>query len=211
MAVAPGPTGLGAVQAPMPLVFRQPEAALLDCSGQLMSDLSSVTQQIERAFADVDYPGDWCLVNSLEGEEPALLEREFKGRDDWRVLDAAFLDQAPDGYGSALSFFSDEAFHFYLPAYLIADLAGQLEHADPLFHLTHGLDRSSRGKKINPLRYGERTWADYARYRFSMFNARECAAIAAYLRSRRDKGDLTSMETEIIDQALERYWDARGR
>ena len=89
MAVAPGPTGLGAVQAPMPLVFRQPEAALLDCSGQLMSDLSSVTQQIERAFADVDYPGDWCLVNSLEGDrvrvamlvDPGLLRLAGRSED----------------------------------------------------------------------------------------------------------------------------------
>ena len=176
-----------------------------------MSDMPSVTQRIERAFADVGYPGDWCLVNSLEGEEPAMLEQEFKGRDDWRVLDAAFLDQAPDGFGSALSFFSDEAFHFYLPAYLIADLAGLLEHADPLFHLTHGLDRSSRAKKINPLRYGERTWSDYARYRFSVFNSEECSAIAAYLRARRDKGDLTGMEREMIDQALANYWDDRRR
>ncbi len=35
---------------------------------------------IREAFADVEYPGDWCLRDSDEGEEPALVEREFTGK-----------------------------------------------------------------------------------------------------------------------------------
>ena len=70
------------------------------------------------AFAAVEYPGDWCLRDSNEGDEPHLLEKEFAGKCDWRTLDPAFLDRAPGGYASALSFFSDEAFRFYLPAYI---------------------------------------------------------------------------------------------
>ena len=43
---------------------------------------------------------------------------------------STLIDRAPDGFGSALSFFSDEAFRFYLPAYLIADsVTAQLEDA----------------------------------------------------------------------------------
>ncbi|HJS06410.1 MAG TPA: hypothetical protein VJ809_02090, partial [Pirellulales bacterium] len=78
-----------------------------------MTTLELVRAEIEQAFSAVAYPGDWCLKNSNEGTEPFFLEREFKGKSDWRNLDAAFLDQAPDGFGTALSFFSDEAFHFY--------------------------------------------------------------------------------------------------
>jgi hypothetical protein len=171
-----------------------------------MSDLISVRAQIEAAFAAVEFPGDWCLVNSREGTEPLLLEREFKGMDDWHTLDPAFIDQAPDGFGTALSFFSDEAFHFYLPAYLLADLEGRLNQADPVFHLTHGLESTSRDEKINPRRYGERTWFDHARHKFAMFNGRERAAIARYLRTKRETGALTNLEKARIDEAFG-YWD----
>jgi len=164
---------------------------------------------IRKAFAGVEFPGDWCLVNSREGEEPHLLEQEFKGKSDWRVLDAAFLDRAPDGYGTALSFISDEAFHFFLPAYLLADLDARLRQANPVFHLTHGLDNSSRDQRINPRRYGERTWFEHARHKFAMFNAAEAAAISAYLGYKRNLDALTAPEKASIGEALANYWSAR--
>jgi Family of unknown function (DUF6714) len=171
-----------------------------------MSDLASMKAQIQEAFSAVEFPGDWCLIDSREGNEPFLLEQEFKGKDDWRSLDASFIDRAPDGFGTALSFFSDEAFHFYLPAYLLADLDGRLKQADPVFHLTHGLDRASRDEKINPRRYGERTWFEYARYKFAMFNSRERAAIVEYLSYKRESDALTELEKARIDEALGSYW-----
>jgi hypothetical protein len=171
-----------------------------------MTYLESVNADIFKAFAAVEFPGDWCLINSHEGNEPFLLEQEFKGKDNWRSLDASFIDQAPGGFGTALSFFSDEAFHFYLPAYLLADLDGRLKQADPVFHLTHGLDRVSRHEKINPRRYGERTWFEYARYKFAIFNGQERAAIAGYLKYKRDSETLAELEKVRIDDALGNYW-----
>ena len=163
---------------------------------------------IRSAFAAVEYPGDWCLRGSSEGNEPYLLEEQFKGKTDWAALEASFIDQAPAGYGSALSFFSDEAFHFYLPAYLIADVDGKLRQHDPAFHLTHGLDDVTRNAKINPGRYGERTWFDAKRYKFAMFSRAEAAAIVAYLKLRRDTDEINRSE---IDQALTSYWNGRAR
>lgn len=92
-----------------------------------MDSIDSLALRISNAFHAVRYPGDGNLAGSSYGEEPAALEREFRGRTDWRELEARFLDQAPDGWGSALSFFSARAFRFYLPAYLLADLHGELE------------------------------------------------------------------------------------
>jgi hypothetical protein len=172
-----------------------------------MQDKERVIQQISAAFAAVEYPGDWCLRDSNEGDEPYQVEEEFKGKTDWRVLDPKFLDQAPDGLASALSFFSDEAFHFYLPAYMIADIRGQLECADPLFRLTHGLDDSSRDGRINPRRYGQRTWFDYARYKFAIFDRAEAAAIVAYLTLKRESDEFAR---DTIDQALKNYWNERA-
>lgn len=169
---------------------------------------TGLKEKIQAAFSSVEYPGDWCLVNSREGSEPFLLEQEFKGRDDWCSLDAAFIDRAPDGFGTALSFFSDEAFHFYLAAYLLADIDGLLRQADPVFHLTHGLDARSRNERINPRRYGQRTWFDHARHKHAMFNVQERAAIAAYLVYKRDHSAATELERSRIDEALEGYWNA---
>jgi hypothetical protein len=171
-----------------------------------MSDLASIKAQILDAFDSVEFPGDWCLINSREGTEPFLLEQEFKGKVDWRDLDPSFIDQAPDGFGTALNFFSDEAFHFYLPAYLLADLDGLLKQADPVFYLTHGLERASREEKINPRRYGERTWFEHARHKFAIFNVRERAAIVGYLKHKRDTDALTELDQMRIDDAIGIYW-----
>ena len=172
-----------------------------------MHDKEAVATQIAQAFATVEYPGDWCLRASNEGDEPYLLEQEFKGKTDWQTLDPAFLDQAPGGFASALSFFSDEAFHFYLPAYLIADLRGQLDRTNPVYHLTHGLDDSSRSQRINPRRYGERTWFEHARHKFAVFTKGKAAAIVAYLNWKRDEDEF---EHQSIDEALTNYWRERA-
>jgi Family of unknown function (DUF6714) len=172
-----------------------------------MQDKEALAAQIDAAFAQAQYPGDQSLRGSREGDEPFLLEDEFKGKTDWRTLDPAFLDLAPDGYATALSFFSDEAFRFYLPAYLIADLRGQLQRVTPVFYLTHGLDEASRSVLINPRRYGDQTWRDYARQRFAAFSREEAQGIVAYLIWKRETD---WVERSNIDEALECYWSARA-
>ena len=169
--------------------------------------IEDAIEMINTAFSKVEYPGDWCLRGSNEGEEPYLLEQEFKGKDDWKILDPKFLDQAPDGFGSALSFFSDEAFHFYLPAYMIADLKNQLQNQDICYHLCYGLDDLSGKEKINPRRYGERTWYDAALYKFSMFNREEVNAIVSFLQVKKEDTDnIFVSEKYRIEQALINYW-----
>lgn len=164
--------------------------------------------QVSAAFARVPYPGDWCLAGSTEGDEPRLVAKAFEGKRSWKRLDPVFLDAAPDGFASALSFFSDEAFRFYLPAYLLADLAGALERVDPVFHLTYGLTAATRTKRVNARRYGERTLFDLARFKFSMFNAAQAAAIEAYLER---KADVDALARGEIGEALTSYWSGRAR
>ena len=171
--------------------------------------LARVEDEIRLAFDVVPSPPSWCLVNSREGEEPLLLETEFREVPDWRSLDRGVLDWAPDGYGTALSFFSDEAFLYYLPAYLLADLAGELEQVDVVFHLVHGLDARTRDQPVNPRRYGSRTWADHAAHKFSMLGASQVRAIVLYLEVK-----LASCESEMdrssISEALDNYWRPRA-
>ena len=179
-----------------------------------MKTADQIIAQIEAAFADVPYPGDWCHSRDGNGGprelfsdwEPDLVERDFLGKCDWRLLDADFLDLAPDGFGSALSFFSAASFRFYIPAYMIAELRGLLRCATPTFHLTHGLYEPGKGELINPRLYGNKTWFDYARERFSPFDKDQSHAVIAYLVwcAEADKFD-----REYIEPALDNYW--RGK
>lgn len=144
--------------------------------------------RIHAAFADVEPPPHWCIVESREGSEPGLVERAFAGKTDWRTLPAKFIDGAPDGYGSALSFFSDEAFRFFLPAYLVAHLRKELQQAEPVWQLSHGF--GDKGDQlINPRRYGARTMRDSALWRSSLFDAAQSACFADVLQLELESGE----------------------
>jgi len=142
------------------------------------------------------------LINSTEGDEPYLVEKEFKGKSDRSKLDPSFLDRAPDNFSTALNFFSPEAFRFYLPAYLIADLNGQLQEVDPTFHLCHGLYPASGSTKVNPARYGERTWGEKARYKWSMFNPAQLKAIRLYLDYKLEHDQVDY----FVEEAMIEFW-----
>ena len=167
-----------------------------------MPTKAAAIEAIDTAFESVKYPGDWCLKGSTEGDEPYLVEKEFKGMNDRSKLDPSFLDRAPDNFSTALHFFSPEAFRFYLPAYLKADLNGHLQVVDPTFHLCHGLYPASAFTKVNPARYGERTWGDEARYRWSMFNASQLKAIRLYLDYKLEHDQVDY----FVEEAMIAFW-----
>jgi len=175
-----------------------------------------VIDQIREAFAATPYPGDRFLQGTFEGFEPYQEVGAFIGKNDWRALDPTMLDS----HYCALSFFSESGFRFFLPAYLIADLRGQLLTADPLFHLWHGFatvlaevpvgqqifSRDSGGKRLlNPQRLGAMTWSDYARYRLSVFTREEAKAIVAYMTYKREQ-DTMGLDKSRINAALEEFW-----
>jgi hypothetical protein len=158
--------------------------------------------RIIQAFSDVEYPGNDKLTDSTYGDEPAALVQEFSAKTDWRQLDAKFLDQAPKGWGSALSFFSGTALRFYLPAYLIADVRGELKSVDPAFRLCSSLVPPGEKKKIAKIwgggTMGERVKADFARY-----DQHQMSVIVAYLRWKLESDDGANL---MIEQALNHYW-----
>ena len=143
--------------------------------------MTSLVRQISAAFDAVSYPGDDNLTDSSYGEEPEALAREFKGKHAWQALDDEFLNQAPEGWGTALSFFSPEAFRFYLPAYLLADIRGALDTSDPAVRLCMFVTPQAEGKRIATL-WGGGTMGEHARRTFSGFDCDQVRAIVAYLR-----------------------------
>jgi hypothetical protein len=182
------------------------QAARCGCGAFVIDDpLAVLRARIVTAFQETPSPVPSRLRGSDEGEEPFLLELEFRDVPDWRDLPASFLDRAPDGFGSALSFFSPEAFRYYLPAYLLADLEKQLVQADPAFVLCHAFADGMRDTPVNPGRYGDWTWAEAAGERFVTFTSVERAAIAAYLRYRVER-DVLGVDRVMIEQAVRSYW-----
>ncbi len=183
--------------------------------------LDAVVAAINDAFGTNEYPGDRWIVGSSEGCEPEDEVGPFRSYPDWRTPDAGFLD----GHYAALSFFSEAGFRFYLPAYLLADLADRLQTADPVFHLAQGfsdtsVDHDVGGRRFvirtggsqftNPRRYGASTFMDYARYRLSVFTREEAGAIVAYLEHVRER---PTRETDraAIAAALDAFWRDRAR
>jgi len=164
--------------------------------------MQSLISRIEQAFADVSYPGDEDLTDSTYGEEPAALVEAFRGKTDWRALSAEFLDQAPDGWGTALSFFSGNALRFYLPAYMIADIRGQLSVSDPAIRLCASLTPLGGMQKIAKF-WGGGTMGERARAEFAVYDAEKVSVIVDYLWW---KLESVGGHDEIIEQALENYW-----
>lgn len=185
-----------------------------------MARKDEILHKIRVAFGNNVYPGDAFLQGSTEGCEPYDEVTPFRGRTGWQGLEPDFLDT----HAGALSFFSEAGLRFFLPAFLIADIQGQLKAADPVISLTHGFSdaevkvtmndtdfvvRSGKSVFLNPLRYGAATFLDYLRYRFSIFTREEAQAIVAYLEYKRDV-DTPRPDRIRIEAALDEYWRARA-
>src|SRR5687767_12111921 len=119
---------------------------------------AEVIQLIENAWRDVEYPGDDRIFtpDSYDDED---ITNYFRGTT-WRGHDTAKLRAR----SSAFTFFTPEAFHYWLPAFLIAAVENP-EDADVL------------------LDYIPRSVSDgYASRRLLLFSQAQREALAAYLR-----------------------------
>lgn len=179
----------------------------------------TVTRAVISAFENNAYPGDDYLLGSRQGCEPFDEVLPFQGKTTWQDVPPEFLDQR----AGALHFFSEAGLRFFLPAFLIADVRGELKYADPLFTVTSGFTdisieitkkdrkfviKSGRSQLMNPRLYGAMTSLDYARYRLCIFTREEASAIVKYLEY---KKGLEEMERERIEAALNDFWRERAR
>lgn len=165
--------------------------------------VDAIKELIRTSFTTAVRPEAGTIhVSEQSDEASTLLEADFEGQGRWQDLDPSVLDQAPGGFGTALSFFSDEAFRYYLPAYLIADLDAQLSQADPVFHLTHGLTDATRDQRLAGQLEGS-TWWEVRTSRLEAFTREERTAIVAYLEHR---AATDPCARDDISQALRSYW-----
>lgn len=178
-----------------------------------MPEVEALKNLIRQAFADVLYPGDGNLVAHADyGDEYTWTKEAFRGLDDWRTLESAFLDNPLDGRGNALFCFTPPAFRFYLPAYLLADLDKQLERVDPAFSLYFGLTDADQAKptsrktRLEARHRGGLTQFDVRSQRFADFTPAQVDAVVAYLRYKLKELSLYDASRQHITQALQSYW-----
>jgi hypothetical protein len=183
-------------------------------------DRTELIALIREAFSGTPHPGDDFLPGCKEGRDALEAVAAFRGYSSWEDVEVAVLDAHYD----ALNFLSEGGFRFFLPAYLVADVRGELQTADPVFHLAGGFHditvevpignavfsrRIGKSAYLNPRRYGAMTFEDYARYRLAVFSQEEAAAIVPYLEHRQSEPD--SLDTEAIEAALRLFWRDRAR
>jgi hypothetical protein len=78
--------------------------------------ISRLVQEVRAAFSDVPYPGDDRITGSCYPWDEGVSDYfRGKGQDGHRV-------EVLREHVAALSFFLPEAYHYYLPAFVIAEL-----------------------------------------------------------------------------------------
>jgi hypothetical protein len=157
--------------------------------------LQRLKDEIERAFRDIPYPGDDNIAFNKRDED---LERlaEFKGKH-WKDLTFEFL--VPSHY-SSMTFFTTEAFQFYLPAYLVVAAEYYFESDALSINIIRDLVLPYEGKYEK----WQRNCDEFYK-RFKPLNAEQKRAIKSFLEFIRD---MYSEDIPCNDHllALERYW-----
>ena len=113
---------------------------------------------IENAWREVPYPGDDKIFTPDSYDDEDIVN--YFGGTTWRGHDPASLR----AHSSAFTFFTPEAFHFWLPAFLIAAIQDP-EEADVICeYIAWSIDDT------------------YASQRWPLFSPTQRQAVAAYLR-----------------------------
>lgn len=178
--------------------------------------------QIRSAFDATPCPSNEEICEYSDNSE--LAEYIFMlGSTDWKTLHPDFLAN----YQTALSFITPQAFRYFLPAYMIADLMQPempeaLKLGDLLFDLAYGFADEEHKRAYRALDedeaelYGEELLRaqealdsripfdsfEHAAKKCSLFNARERGAIIQFLRYKATDEDRKA----IIELALKHYW-----
>lgn len=163
------------------------------------SNKDDLIQKIVDAFSGIEFPGDDKLVNPSYDEEPDLVRNHFVGQNNWNKLTPEFID-----FDGALSYFSNEAFRFYIPAFMIADIHGELKNNDPTVPLCWSLIPPSETQKIAKV-WGGGTMKSQSSERFKDFSEEQISSIIFYLQWKLLQDEYYKNDL-IIEQALKNYW-----
>lgn len=169
--------------------------------------------EIRAAFADTPYPGDDHLASGGD-DESSEIGVEFRGLQ-WQSVHPELLAHQY----TATTFLSDAGLHYFLPAFLLADILFEASggdplyesNADPVFTLTHGLSGQAEpqphdlaGNARRDPNAQKTDWRAYAERRFADYTRAERLAIIHFLEYQLEVvGSYNALE---IEAALAGYW-----
>ena len=153
--------------------------------------IENLVHQVERAFANVDHPGDHNLLDHDDKWSRSEIDGFFPIVH-WREVSSETLETNH----SALCFFSAGAWQFFLPAYLIWTLRS--------FRESDSFTVDSTIYSLTPERKSDlRQWQ---LSRFARLNRDQVSVVAAFLEFMRDHtNDLA--DEEAAAAALDEYWN----
>jgi hypothetical protein len=128
--------------------------------------LEALKQKILAAFADVPYPKG--VITSHECPECFDVRETFAGQD-WKTIAPEIIEE---NFGK-ISLFSPEAFHFFLPAYLIYSLEHFDEQYDTVCEFTI--------YAVAPSNKDIQSRCDYEQKRFENFTTEQMNCIYEFL------------------------------
>lgn len=146
----------------------------------------TIIAEIEAAFSGMSAPGDAKLLHPLCMDDGDI--KDFYG-----VLDRGQLtdDIIINNY-AAPSFFSMEAFQYFMPAFMI----WSLKHHDSIEYVTESTIRAFYPTSEEP------KMCEFQVSKFTLFTERQCAAVVKFLQSFSSDPDLGP----IAGDALTNYW-----
>lgn len=133
-----------------------------------------VIEQIKKAFTDTPPPKGWKIGYDWNDPEDDNMEVAFKKYAHWQELPFEIIFQ----YRNELFYLTDEGFHFYLPAFMVAILK-RGHDTDTLVDTI--LDRLVPPSLYYPNSYEEKDEASYEK-RAKLFTLDECKAIFSFLK-----------------------------
>jgi hypothetical protein len=156
------------------------------------TDAEKTKDVIRQTFSKVQYPGDDKVF--AEGVEDSYMEArvgEFRGKH-WQDIHSITIRECVDCF----IFFTPEALHFYLPAFLIEYLDPK-EHEEVVMSLVF---------LLSPSIVDEKDWGEHDRSKFRLFDAEQRKAVSLYLQCIQEH-DPDLFDKEYLTSVI-RFWDS---
>ena len=149
-----------------------------------------------------------ALVIASSLSDAVRAAEAFANASDWTVLDSEWLHSVPNvpnGLTEARHVLSPAAMCFYLPAYLVAALALEL---DPIFTLTYGFDVRTRDQPLSDARSNLESCTGQACARWAGLTVAQASVVVRFMEWRISMND-PCWDGDAVE-ALAFFWRARA-